>query len=93
MNIKPMKYSCIYYRFRIPVIGRFGINSGLMFMKLDELRRFDFVNKIIEIKNKTKYRIYGDQDMINFLFHNQTGKIKFLNFGINLIIFTQAIIL
>ena len=59
-----------------------------MFMKLDELRRFDFVNKIIEIQNKTKYRIYGDQDMINFLFHNQTGKIKFWDFTLNLIRFT-----
>ena len=88
MNIKPMTNRCKYYRFRIPVVGQFGINSGLMFMKLDELRRFDFVNKIIEIQNKTKYRIYGDQDMINFLFHNQTGKIKFWDFTLNLIVFT-----
>ena len=49
-------------------------------MKLDELRRFDFVNKIIEIQNKTKYWIHGDQDMINLLFHNQTGRVKFLKF-------------
>ena len=43
-------------------------------MKLDDLRRFNFVNKIIEITNSKKYIIISDQDLINILFNNQTGK-------------------
>lgn len=43
-------------------------------MKLDDLRKFNFVNKIIEITNSKKYIIISDQDLINILFNNQTGK-------------------
>lgn len=43
-------------------------------MKLDELRRINFVKKIIEILNKSKYAFDGEQDMINILFHNRTRK-------------------
>lgn len=69
-------YSCVYFdKTRLPlVVDKYGVNSGLLFMKLDDLRRFDFVKKIIEIRRRSKFRIIGDQDMINILFYNQTGK-------------------
>ena len=69
-------YSCVYFdKTRLPlVVDKYGVNSGLLFMKLDDLRRFDFVKKIIEIRKRSKFRIIGDQDMINILFYNQTGK-------------------
>lgn len=76
----------MYYNANIPVVGKYGINSGILFMKLIELRRFEFVKKIIEIKNNSKFQITGDQDMINILFHKQTGKLKFKTFTINIFV-------
>ena len=52
-------------------------------MKLDELRKFDFINKISKTREQpTKLGIRGDQELINILFHNQTGKIYFHFFEI-----------
>ena len=54
-----------------------------MFMKLDDLRKFDFINKIKKTRETpANLSIVGDQDIINILFHNQTGKTYFHFFEI-----------
>ena len=44
------------------------LNSGVLMMNIDELRKFDFVNKAIKLWNTKRYSLpFPDQDLINVL--------------------------
>ena len=64
-----------YNRFaRHPYYGKLGVNSGVMLMNLTRMRKFRWKEKIIPIYRKYKLEItWGDQDILNVLFHNYPG--------------------
>lgn len=73
--------SCAYYdnvigkATHVPIFGESGLNSGVMFMDLDKLRKFDFENKITVIANTYRNRlVYPDQDLLNILFRKNSSK-------------------
>ncbi|XP_068619089.1 glucoside xylosyltransferase 1 [Battus philenor] len=60
-----------YPRFaKHPFYGKFGLNSGVMLMNLTRMRTFGWVDYITPIMLKWKLYIpWGDQDIINIIFH------------------------
>ncbi len=64
-----------YNRFgRHPYYGLTGLNSGVMLMNLTRMRAFDWTNKIVPLYREYKTKItWGDQDLINILFHFHPG--------------------
>lgn len=64
-----------YPRFaRHPFVGKNGMNSGVMLLNLTRMRAFGWKEKIIEAYNKYKLSItWGDQDLINIVFHDHPG--------------------
>jgi len=53
-----------------------GLNSGVMLMNLTRMREFDWISRLAPVLEK--YRLYltwGDQDIINVIFHDHPGKI------------------
>lgn len=76
-----------YNRFaRHPYYGKLGLNSGVMLMNLTRMREFKFSDKLKPIYEVYKYNItWGDQCLLNILFHFHPGKIsheKFVNISI-----------
>lgn len=60
---------------RIPAYGKYGLNSGVLLMRLDRLRDFMFEEKMIALSNDYKYRlIYPEQDLLNIVFHFNHGQ-------------------
>lgn len=52
-----------------------GLNSGVMLMNLTRMREFDWISRLAPVLEK--YRLYltwGDQDIINVIFHDHPGK-------------------
>lgn len=82
--------SCAYYnkllnlKTHVPAYGPSGLNAGVLFMRLNKLREFDFEKKILNLIPIYKSRLqFAEQDLINILFHNDTGGIiKLLKFEI-----------
>lgn len=64
-----------YPRFaRHPFAGKNGMNSGVMLLNLTRMRACGWKEKIIEAYNKYKLSItWGDQDLINIVFHDHPG--------------------
>lgn len=64
-----------YNRFaRHPYYGPLGVNSGVMLMNLTRMRKFQWVEYVIPIYEKYKLKItFGDQDIINIIFHYHPG--------------------
>lgn len=64
-----------YNRFaQHPFYGKFGINSGVMLMNLTRMRQFRWREKIISIYKQYKQKLtWGDQDILNIVFHNHPG--------------------
>ncbi|KAM3956547.1 glucoside xylosyltransferase 1 shams [Aphomia sociella] len=60
-----------YPRFaKHPFYGKYGINSGVMLMNLTRMRTFGWVDYVTPIMLKWKLYIpWGDQDIINIIFH------------------------
>ncbi|XP_071505879.1 glucoside xylosyltransferase 1-like [Diadema antillarum] len=60
-----------YNRFaRHPYYGETGMNSGAMLMNLTRMRSFGWTQKIVTYYHEYKLKItWGDQDLINILFH------------------------
>lgn len=51
-----------------------GVNSGVMLMNLTRMREFHWVDYVIPIYKKYKLKItWGDQDIINIIFHFHSG--------------------
>ncbi|XP_017772638.1 PREDICTED: glucoside xylosyltransferase 2 [Nicrophorus vespilloides] len=66
-----------YNRFaRHPYYGPLGVNSGVMLMNLTRMREFQWVNYVIPIYKRYKLKItWGDQDIINIIFHFHPDKL------------------
>ena len=64
-----------YNRFaRHPYYGRLGLNSGVMLMNLTRMRNAGWNNDIYPIYKQYRYDItWGDQDILNILFHFKPG--------------------
>lgn len=53
-----------------------GVNSGVMLMNLTRMRQFQWTEYVVPIYKKFKLRItWGDQDIINIIFHYHPGNI------------------
>ncbi|KAK9881749.1 hypothetical protein WA026_017270 [Henosepilachna vigintioctopunctata] len=66
-----------YNRFaRHPYYGKLGVNSGVMLMNLTRMRTFQWAEYVVPIYKKYKLKItWGDQDIINIIFHYHPGKL------------------
>lgn len=66
-----------YNRFaRHPYYGPLGVNSGVMLMNLTRMREFQWEEKILPIYKEYRLKItWGDQDIINILFHFHPEKL------------------
>lgn len=58
-----------------PFYGELGVNSGVMLMNLTRMRAFRWEAWIVPLFEAYKDRIvWGDQDLINILFHEHPGE-------------------
>lgn len=66
-----------YNRFaKHPYYGRLGVNSGVMLMNLTRLRKFGWEDYVLPIYKHYKLAItWGDQDIINIIFHFHPDKL------------------
>ncbi|XP_018333777.1 glucoside xylosyltransferase 1 isoform X1 [Agrilus planipennis] len=66
-----------YNRFaRHPYYGKLGVNSGVMLMNLTRMRKFQWGAYVTPIYKKYKLKItWGDQDIINIIFHYHSDKL------------------
>ncbi|XP_069156732.1 glucoside xylosyltransferase 1-like [Procambarus clarkii] len=66
-----------YNRFaKHPYFGRLGVNSGVMLMNLTRLRKFGWEEYVVPIYKHYKHAItWGDQDIINIIFHYHPDKL------------------
>lgn len=65
-----------YNRFaKHPFVKPLGVNSGVMLMNLTRMRKFDWESYLQPVLEQYKLEIvWGDQDIINIIFHFNTGK-------------------
>ncbi|RXG60155.1 Glucoside xylosyltransferase 2 [Armadillidium vulgare] len=66
-----------YNRFaKHPYYGKLGVNSGVMLMNLTRLRNFGWVDYMAPIEKEFHSKIsWGDQDIINIVFHYHPDKL------------------
>ncbi|XP_063233304.1 glucoside xylosyltransferase 1 isoform X1 [Bacillus rossius redtenbacheri] len=66
-----------YNRFaRHPYYGKLGVNSGVMLMNLTRMRAFSWTDYVVPVYKEYKLRItWGDQDIINIIFHFHPGEL------------------
>ncbi|CAK9827062.1 Glucoside xylosyltransferase 1 [Anthophora retusa] len=66
-----------YNRFaKHPYYGKLGVNSGVMLMNLTRMREFRWIEYVIPIHKEYKLKItWGDQDIINIIFHYHPEKL------------------
>ncbi|KAI9562636.1 hypothetical protein GHT06_010090 [Daphnia sinensis] len=59
-----------------PYYGEFGLNAGVMLMNLTKMRQFGWEKYVGSVYEQYKTRIqYGDQDIINVIFHFHPEKL------------------
>ncbi|XP_045502972.1 glucoside xylosyltransferase 1 [Colias croceus] len=70
-----------YPRFaKHPFYGKYGLNSGVMLMNLTRMREFGWVDYVTPIMLKWKLYIpWGDQDIINIIFHYHESAVYVLS--------------
>jgi lipopolysaccharide biosynthesis glycosyltransferase len=60
-----------------PVTGKFGLNTGVLFMKLDKMREFNFEGKMALILDRclvNNIRLHvAEQDLVNILFASSSA--------------------
>lgn len=63
----------------VPTIWDSGLNGGVLFMRLDRMREFDFENKIIKLfEAHSDNLLFLEQDLLNILFsQNLSTKIVY----------------
>ena len=78
--------SCAYFSkvlgrpTHVPAVWQSGLNGGVIFMRLNRLREFDFEKKIIEIAEMYHTKLhFAEQDLLNILFSKNIGKL-FISF-------------
>ncbi|XP_012286010.1 glucoside xylosyltransferase 1 [Orussus abietinus] len=66
-----------YNRFaRHPYYGKLGVNSGVMLMNLTRMREFRWTDYVVPIHKEYRLKItWGDQDIINIIFHYHPEKL------------------
>lgn len=66
-----------YNRFaKHPFYGKLGVNSGVMLMNLTRMREFKWTDYLVPIHKEYKLKItWGDQDIINIIFHFHPEKL------------------
>ncbi|XP_021916719.1 glucoside xylosyltransferase 2 isoform X2 [Zootermopsis nevadensis] len=66
-----------YNRFaKHPYYGHLGVNSGVMLMNLTRMRAFSWTSYVVPIYKEYKLKItWGDQDIINIIFHFHPDKL------------------
>nr|CAD7608012.1 unnamed protein product [Timema genevievae] len=66
-----------YNRFaRHPYYGKLGVNSGVMLMNLTRMRLFSWTDYVAPIYKEYKLTMtWGDQDIINIIFHFHPDKL------------------
>nr|CAD7412338.1 unnamed protein product [Timema cristinae] len=66
-----------YNRFaRHPYYGKLGVNSGVMLMNLTRMRLFSWTDYVVPIYKEYKLTMtWGDQDIINIIFHFHPDKL------------------
>lgn len=70
-----MYYQIILGIHNIIILYILGLNSGVMLMNLTRMREFNWISRLAPVLEK--YRLYltwGDQDIINVIFHDHPGK-------------------
>lgn len=71
--------SVSYYQKKLtyPYYGTYGLNAGIGLLNLTRMREFEFSDKIIEVFQRYKDHDlhFGDQCLINILFHSYPGKL------------------
>ncbi|KAJ0173605.1 hypothetical protein K1T71_010754 [Dendrolimus kikuchii] len=74
-----------YPRFaKHPFYGKYGLNSGVMLMNLTRMRSFGWVDYVTPIMLKWKLYIpWGDQDIINIIFHYHGNAVYVLSCRFN----------
>ena len=75
-----------YNRFaRHPYYGPLGVNSGVMLMNLTRMRQINWNKDVYPIYKKYRYDItWGDQDILNIMFHFKPGKLFLMFFFENI---------
>ncbi|XP_013135812.1 PREDICTED: glucoside xylosyltransferase 1 isoform X2 [Papilio polytes] len=70
-----------YPRFaKHPFYGKYGLNSGVMLMNLTRMRSFGWVEYVTPVMLKWKLYIpWGDQDIINIIFHYHERAVRVLS--------------
>ncbi|XP_045453273.1 glucoside xylosyltransferase 1-like [Melitaea cinxia] len=70
-----------YPRFaKHPFYGKYGLNSGVMLMNLTRMRDFGWVDYVTPIMLRWKLYIpWGDQDIINIIFHYHESAVYVLS--------------
>ncbi|KPI92277.1 Glucoside xylosyltransferase 1 [Papilio xuthus] len=70
-----------YPRFaKHPFYGKYGLNSGVMLMNLTRMRSFGWVEYVTPVMLKWKLYIpWGDQDIINIIFHYHERAVHILS--------------
>ncbi|KAJ1527227.1 hypothetical protein ONE63_008754 [Megalurothrips usitatus] len=59
-----------------PFYGPYGVNSGVMLMNLTRMRQFHWEDYVVPIYKEFKLKItWGDQDIINIIFHYYPHKL------------------
>lgn len=52
-----------------------GLNSGVMLMNLTRMREFNWISRLAPVLVQYRqYLTWGDQDIINIIFHDNPGK-------------------
>lgn len=79
---------CAYYKqtkgsmAHVPAVWNSGLNSGVLFMRLDRMREFGFEEKIQNLLLNTTYHsrlAFPEQDLLNILFYKNISILDWLN--------------
>lgn len=65
------------YLLSLFIVILIGVNSGVMLMNLTRMRQFGWEEYLAPIYKEFKLKItWGDQDIINIIFHYHPGRLK-----------------
>jgi lipopolysaccharide biosynthesis glycosyltransferase len=70
-------FGCSYHnkkKLAFPIVGRSGLNSGIIFMRLDRMREFKFEDKMMDLLEEYKSKlVHPEQDLMSILFSYYPG--------------------
>lgn len=67
-----------------PFYGKFGVNSGVMLMNLERMRKVKWEQKLLPIFEEYNLSlVFGDQDIINIYFHFHPDQLQILPCELN----------